>query len=350
MANTQLRHFAFTWNNYNKHEGYFEELCYILEFPLEANYFIFAHEVAPTTGTPHLQGYVQLKKRKYFNAIKKLLPEIHITLVHGSSQENIDYCKKDDNYYEYGTLRTIGRGRHKQKEDWDLLISLASTGQLDEIREHHPRDYLLYYRTLNQLKMDNMAPVAERRTCLWIYGEPGIGKSRAVWNLFPDAYPKMANKWWDGYKGENEVVLDDLGTPMLFDLLKRWTDRYKVIGEVKGLSCALAYHTFVVTSNYSIRDLARKGNQEVDEVTIQAIQRRFVEAKALEWDLVEQDTLVLESRHNIKCYLKDLYYQDDSYVDRVMELNRIKCQEIETKRNITNCDNFSELIWNDDII
>ena len=330
--NSQLRHFAFTYNNYNKHENWFIELNLVLQ-QLEANYYIWGEEIAPTTGTPHLQGYVQLKKRKYFNQICKLLHGIHITIIKGSSQDNINYCKKLDNkVYEHGEHRDVARGRVKQKEDWAILVDQASRGQLDEIREHNPREYALYYRTWNQIKMDNMEPVEERRTCLWIYGAPGIGKSRAVWNLFPKAYPKMSNKWWDGYRGESEVILDDLGTPVLFDLLKRWTDRYKVIGEVKGLSCALAYDTFVITSNYSIRDLASKGNSEVDEVTIQAIQRRFVEVQALKWDPVEQDTLVLEPRHNITSYLKDLYYQDDSYVERKLNISN----------NIKNCYNSED--------
>jgi hypothetical protein len=119
-----------------------------------------------------------------------------------------------------------------------------------------------------------------------------------------------------------------------------------VIGEVKGQSCALVYHTLVITSNYSIRDLARKGNSEVDEVTIQAIERRFVQAQALEWDQLEQDILVRESRHNTEYYLKDLYYQDDSFVER-----SLRCQEFVTKCNIDkNCNNVSNVVWDDDII
>ena len=161
---------------------------------------------------------------------------------------------------------------------------------------------------------DNIKTVAEPKTCLWVYGEPGIGKSRAVWSLFPNAYPKMANKWWDGYQGELDVVLDDLGTHMLFDLIKRWSDRYKVIGEVKGLSCSLRYVNFCVTSNYSIRELAVKSNLEVDEVTIQAIQRRFVEVKALEWDEEYQDLLVL-TPHGTKETLRPLFF------DQVQKLN-----------------------------
>lgn len=33
----------------------------------------------------------------------------------------------------------------------------------------------------------------------WIWGEPGTGKTRGVWDKYPDLYVKNLNKWWDGY-------------------------------------------------------------------------------------------------------------------------------------------------------
>lgn len=332
----QLRHFAFTYNNYQKDENWSLNLVEALRY-LDANYYIWGKEIAPSTGTPHLQGYVQLKKRKYFSTICKHLRNIHITIVRGSSQDNINYCKKvDTEYYEFGEHRSVARGRAKQKEDWDILVNLASEGQLDEIREHNPREYALYYRTWNQMKMDNMVTVAEPKICLWIYGEPGIGKSRAAWDLFPDAYPKMANKWWDGYKGQPDVVLDDLGTHMLFDLIKRWSDRYRVIGEVKGMSCSLRFVNFVITSNYSIRDLAAKSNFEVDEITIQAIQRRFVEVQALKWNEEFQDLEVLDVRHSKVWTLRQLYYEMYETL-RFIELGSLDRTDVKKYYNIEDC-------------
>jgi len=274
MAQKEFRHAAITWNNYQDVE--WEKILTQAVDKLNINYLIFGREVAPKTGTPHLQGYVQFEKKKYFTSIIKYLPGCHITPVLGSSQDNVTYCNKSDNNpIEWGILRSIARGRAKQAADWNILLQHAEAGDLDYIRENHPREYLIYFRTFKQIAVENLKPQAIVRSCFWLWGKPRVGKSRYCHAKWPGAYWKNANKWWDGYKGESAVVLDDLGTNHLSEHLKRWADRYKIIAEVKTSATALAYDTFVVTSNFHPDELF----QELPEVTRQAIRERFVVAE-----------------------------------------------------------------------
>lgn len=89
---------------------------------------------------------------------------------------------------------------------------------------------------------------------IWIYGPPGTGKSTSVRNMYPELFIKAQNKWWDGYEGEETVLLDDLDKygACLGHYLKIWSDRYVFKGETKGSTVPICPKRFIVTSNCTI--------------------------------------------------------------------------------------------------
>lgn len=116
---------------------------------------------------------------------------------------------------------------------------------------------------------------------IWIRGRPGSGKSHLVETTFPEAYRKAQNKWWDGYQGEEVVILEDLDGPYLNHYLKIWGDKWRATGEVKGAVVPLMHKWIIVTSNYTIREIVEMGakREEVDFTLIEAIERRFKEVR-----------------------------------------------------------------------
>ncbi len=63
-------------------------------------------------------------------------------------------------------------------------------------------------------------------------------------------YDHVFGKWWDGYRGERIVILDDFrGSSLSITHFKRLLDRYALRVEVKGASCPMAATHFFITTN-----------------------------------------------------------------------------------------------------
>lgn len=94
---TQGRHtriWLFTWNNYP--EDVDESIKEAFEEG-KIDHIAYQREVAPETQTPHLQGYLYLKKKAYITGVRKLLPlGIHYEpKVFGRDEDIIAYCCKE---------------------------------------------------------------------------------------------------------------------------------------------------------------------------------------------------------------------------------------------------------------
>lgn len=88
MSQVRCRGFVFTKNNYT------EDDVDCLKVYGEANdncYIIFSKEVAPTTGTPHLQGYVHFKNPRFMKPLINLGIFGHMALARGTAAQNIAY-------------------------------------------------------------------------------------------------------------------------------------------------------------------------------------------------------------------------------------------------------------------
>lgn len=126
---SQSRFWTLTLNNYTDDDvKTFEEVGNAEE----TVYLCFQKEVAPTTGTPHLQAYIVFKKSKRLSGIKKLFGQtIHGVLSNGTPSRNREYCSKSEtavegSFREYGTLPPDpARGK---RSDFDLFKEAVAGG------------------------------------------------------------------------------------------------------------------------------------------------------------------------------------------------------------------------------
>jgi len=81
------RAFVFTWNNYpDNYAGLLDAI--------PVRYIVAGEEIAPATGTPHLQGYVYFPNARTETSVRRLLPGCHIEVARGSHQQADRYCRK----------------------------------------------------------------------------------------------------------------------------------------------------------------------------------------------------------------------------------------------------------------
>lgn len=99
------KNWCFTVNNYVDNDiEKIEEMFTHGHF----NYVVYGIEVGES-GTPHLQGYVQLKKKLRLSQVKSLISSrAHLEVQRGSVMQAVIYCKKDGNFKEFGEVQMPG--------------------------------------------------------------------------------------------------------------------------------------------------------------------------------------------------------------------------------------------------
>lgn len=262
-APQRYAHVVFTINNWSEED---------LPDPEPWDYLVYGKETGEK-GTPHLQGYGKLKKRLRHKQICELLPRAWVSKMRGTPQEASDYAKKDGDFVEHGTVppKQGDAGGSANLARYEAAKASAVAGDLDAI----PADLLTrHYSTYKRMKQDHQVPLPYLPTTsgVWITGETGSGKSHYAREKYPDYYLKACNKWWDGYTGQDNVIIEDMdpGHEFLGHNLKLWADRFDFVAEQKGATIRIRPKTIVVTSQYTMDQIWINKPEDLD-----AIKRRF---------------------------------------------------------------------------
>lgn len=205
------------------------EPVYIKE---KMKYLCYGKEVCPTTGKNHWQGCVYFFDKVSIKSAQKLLNigDSHMEYIQKSddTDDAVNYCKKDGDFKEYGVMPAQGKRNDLDSLKDDIINGVT---KVEDIMIENPVIYHQYGRTLD--KIEDLALRKRYRTemtkGIWYWGKTGTGKSHKAFEDFtPDTHYNVPNDngWWDGYRQQDTVILNDFRGNIPYNELLQMVDKY----------------------------------------------------------------------------------------------------------------------------
>lgn len=203
-------------------------------------YAIYGVEKAPTTGRLHLQWFVQFTRQLRGRTVRNYFApfEVHLIVANGTPGENRAYCSKDGVSFEFGEFSATTQG---QRTDLETIRDEIKEGISEtDLAEQHFGAWVIHRRAFREYR--NLLRRGSDRTTLRVcclYGEAGVGKTRfarqygtEAGGVWLSSCPEL--RWFDGYNGEETVILDDFRGGCPFQQLLRILDIYALDVPIKG--------------------------------------------------------------------------------------------------------------------
>lgn len=256
-------------------------------------------EYGEKCGTPHLQGCVIFKCPVSFERLRKALPFLHnLNPRHPQSTDyrlakynakgdqpkkewnklhehgpnhgrNLGLSREDGQHYtfEFGEFPKVAApGKRQDAVKVKRMLDEGATSE-DVARDDETHGYWVRNHKSIEKYEELITPKYEHHDTkgVWIVGKAGVGKSKAMRHVFggiESLYPKDFDRWFDDYKGQEAILLDDvsggLHVPKMQELLKKWSDRYPLRVQCKGGHVWLNHRVLMITSQYTPRELLVK--------------------------------------------------------------------------------------------
>ena len=239
LQKLNTRAWVFVLNNWTE-----EEYQKILS--IKHNYLIVGKEIGKS-GTPHLQGYIYNANKITFGHIKKICPRVHLQVAKGTAIQNRRYCSKDGDFIESGKIPEQGKRNDLTLMKEVLAVNPTMSAAIEVAPNYQSlraAELLLKY---SKVKRDWKPEV------IWLYGKPRTGKTNMAKKMVGKEYylkHSHTGKWWDGYDGEENVIIDEVKYNYDYDYLLALLDAHECRVEQKGSSRQFLAKKIVLTSTH----------------------------------------------------------------------------------------------------
>lgn len=248
-------------------------------------------EVCPETNRRHLQGFIIFKNELGGNAGRRAIQHgfvgAHCEHARKGIEAGFSYCTKSLSRLSgpyYYPAEWSPRGKQGHRSDLDAAIETLRSSGWDQLVDRHGSDVVRYSRGFGVIRES-----LERRSrqqyrdvkVLVLWGNTRTGKTRLAYSLASvhsregdgmfrlPLYGKMNDLWFDGYQGEEILLLDDFYGNIPITLLMNILDGHPLRCAVKGSFVYAQWKYVIITSNVSHEDWytpVAEGGKIPDEV------------------------------------------------------------------------------------
>lgn len=198
------------------------------------------------SGTPHLQGVITFARGYRLTGLKKLFPTAHWEPAKSKDPQN--YCIKGEIIID---TKNTNQG---ERTDLRKAIDTATEDGIVAMARKHPEEFVKYHKGIKELLFTLSEPDPwTDMTIIILWGAPGSGKSKLARKIDPNLYnvpePINGTVWFDGYRGQKTILLDDFYGWLKYHTLLQITDGYPMMLPVKGAFVHKQWNTVIITSN-----------------------------------------------------------------------------------------------------
>lgn len=294
MTQNQGKYWCFTWNNYTDADEA------TLQNEETHTYLFYGREIAPETGTKHLQGYIEFRTNKRLTALKKAFGDTpHWEKAKGTAAHNKTYCSKGGDTFEDGDASNGGKGK---RNDITLLRNQVNEGKpMAEVLSSCQNYQQI--RTVEKLyEYKPLSTEYKKRQVYWFHGPTGTGKTKAAYDIVrqenKDFWRSTLNggQWFNGYLGQPIAILDEVRA-------KKWSysdmlellDGYEIRIPNKGGFTLWNPEIVIVTSPKSPEE-CYEGQLNFGDGHIDQLLRRITEIRHFE---VAPEDVPIEVEHRV---------------------------------------------------
>jgi len=187
---------------------------------------------------------------------------MHLEKRLGTQSQAIDYCQDPEKrvpgtqFFESGTKAQAGK-----RTDFEDIKLMCDAGEpISKIADTHFGSYVRYHKGIEKYRHLRIKDLEKQKpmTVEIFWGPTGTGKTFRAFTENPGAYwvcnPNSQNVFFDGYDGEQTIIIDEFYGWIPFNMILRLCDKYPMPGNTKGSMLKLTHTKVVITSNTPPRD------------------------------------------------------------------------------------------------